>query len=299
MLLEDLLKEFRFNCECRRLSAKTVENYEKQILYLIRFLKEEYQVTELEAVKTNQLKSFMMLKYEAGCKPGYINDLLKAFKVFFRYAVDEGYTKILVTEKVKNMKHPKTVIRTFDKSEIRRMLGCYHDNDFQSIRNKTILILFFDTGIRLNELIQLKDSDIHSDYLLIHGKGDKERIVPKSAVVSKWLEKYRRVRNHYFESDMFESVFVSRYKHQLSKSIIEKIVKDAGKYAEVRSDIRISPHTLRHTFCQQQLKNGLDIYSLSRIMGHESISITQRYLEGIRDKDILDTAKNTSTIMNL
>lgn len=83
MLLEDLLKEFCFSGECRRLSKKTIENYKKQIRHLIQFLKEEYQVTELEAVKTNQLKEFMMLKYDGGCKPGYINDLLKAFKTFW------------------------------------------------------------------------------------------------------------------------------------------------------------------------------------------------------------------------
>ena len=81
--------------------------------------------------------------------------------------------------------------------------------------------------------------------------------------------------------------------------MIERIVKDAGIFAEVKEDIRISPHTCRHTFAQQQLRNGLDIYILSRLMGHENIAITQQYLHGLRDTEVLNSAKTTSTIMNL
>ena len=123
------------------------------------------------------------MKQKQDLKPVYLNDLLKAFEVFFRYAVEEEYLAESPADKVKNVKQPKVVIRTFDKREIKRMLNWYDGNDFYSLRNKTILVTLFDTGIRLSELLGLKDEDIHDDYLLIHGKGDKERVVPKSAVI--------------------------------------------------------------------------------------------------------------------
>jgi len=299
MLLSELLEEFKFNCECRRLSPKTTENYRKQIVFLLDFLKDEYSVVKLEDVQPRQIKAFLHMKMKAGRKPSYVNDLLKAFKVYFKYAFEEGYTSELITEKIKNVKEPKVIIRSFNKKEIRRMLDYYKGYDFFDIRNRTILVLFFDTGIRLSELIELKDEQIHDDFILIHGKGDKERVVPKTPIAAKWLHKYIRVRNQYFEREHFETLFISRYNTHLSMSMVDKIVKDAGAFAEVKEDIRISPHTLRHKFCQQQLKNGLDIYSLSRIMGHENITITQRYLEGLRDDEIIKCAKTTSTIMNL
>ena len=76
-------------------------------------------------------------------------------------------------------------------------------------------------------------------------------------------------------------------------------LKIAGKAVGVSRDIRVSPHTCRHTFAQMQLKNGLDLYSLSRLMGHSNISITQRYLEGLRDFEVLNACKATGILMNL
>lgn len=299
MCLNELLQEFMFHCECRRFSPRTIENYRKQIQYLIDYVKQENGITKVEEVEPCHIRAFLMMKYNQGRKPAYINDLLKAHKVYFRYAKEEGYIAASPADKVKNMKLPKVVIRTFDKQEIKRMLRCYEGIDFVSIRNKTILLMLFDTGMRLSELTGLTEENIHDDFILVHGKGDKERVVPKSPVLSKWLMKYIRARNACFGREYFETLFVSRYKSPLCKSMVAKIVKDAGEYANVRSDIRISPHTIRHCFCQQQLCNGLDLYSLSRIMGHENITITQRYLEGIRDTEVLSNAKYTSTIMNL
>ena len=300
MELETLLQEFVFSMKCRRLSKNTIYNYNRQIQYLLNFFKSEYQITLLEQVKPNHIKKFLYLKQEQGRKPQYINDLLKAFKVFFKYAKEEDYISILLTEKIKNLKQPKVIIRTFNKQEIKRMLECYNGHDFISIRNKTILVLLFDTGIRLNELITLKDSQIYDNHLIINGKGDKQRVVPKSPYLSKWIIKYMRVRNSFFEGRFKgDCVFLSRYGENICPTMVTKVIRDAGKFAKVNSDIRVSAHTLRHTFAQQCLQNGMNLYVLSRILGHESIAITQRYLEGMRDKEILVDALNESPLMNL
>lgn len=77
------------------------------------------------------------------------------------------------------------------------------------------------------------------------------------------------------------------------------MLKEAAEAVGVRKDIRVSPHTCRHTFAHLQLKNGLDLYSLSRLMGHENISITQRYLDGIRDDEVLTAARQTGVLAHL
>lgn len=301
MLLKDLAEEFLFNCQCRKLSEKTVHNYRLQVGYLLDYLSQEHEVTELEKVKPQMIKQYMVSMQKKGRKAQYINDLLKAFKCFFKYLYEEEYIDELITERIKNLKEPKVIIQTFSNDEVQRMINYYSKHDYLTIRNKTILCMLFDTGIRLNELITLTEDKIFNDYILIHGKGDKERVVTKSPYLSKCLFKYNIVKNGYFENKTkkYANVFLSRNGLPLTHESIEIIVKEAAKACDVDSGVRCSPHTCRHTYAQMQLKNGLDIYSLSRLMGHESISITQRYLEGIRNTDVIKAGTKTSPLMNL
>lgn len=122
MELRVLADEYLFECECRKLSSKTVENYRKQITYFLEYLKNEYGITKLEEVKTQHIKHYLMSKQKAGNKPNYINDLLKVCKTMFKFFYEEGYTDTLITEKVKNVKKEKVIIRTFSKNEIKKMI---------------------------------------------------------------------------------------------------------------------------------------------------------------------------------
>ncbi len=300
MLLTAVRDEFSFHCQCRKLSPRTIKNYTKQIDYLLRFLQEEKKTVHIEDVKPRDIKEFLLNMSKSGRTANYINDLLKAYKVFFRYAFDEGYTDELLTNKIKNVKKPKVIIRTFTEPELKRMSNFYQGHDYLTIRNKVIMMLLIDTGIRLSELTGMTEEQIKFDYIIIHGKGNKERVVPKSPLLSKWLIKYLAVRKSYFAYRVIpDNIFLSKNGKPLTNTMIDKIVKDAGRACEVSSDIRVSAHTFRHTYAQFQLRAGLDLYSLSRLLGHESITITQTYLNGMRDKEILRQAQNTSPLMNI
>lgn len=300
MLLTDAAKEFEFNCQCRKLSDKTIRNYGKLIGYLLDYLKEQHKVLCLEDVRPMYIKAYLMMLQERGAKPQYINDQLKAFKVLFRYLYEEGYTDSILTERIKNVKQPKTIIKTFTEQEVKKLTKYYSGHTFMEVRNRLMLMTFFDTGIRVSELIDLKLSQVKDEYILIHGKGDKERVVPKSPLLNKWMFKYLNTRENFFAYRRVpENVFLSRNGRPMTTEAIHRVIKIAGKAVGVSRDIRVSPHTCRHTFAQMQLKNGLDLYSLSRLMGHSNISITQRYLEGLRDFEVLNACKATGILMNL
>ena len=300
MVLTDAAKEFEFNCQCRKLSDKTIRNYGKLIGYLLDYLKEQHKVLCLEDVRPMYMKAYLMMLQERGAKPQYINDQLKAFKVLFRYLYEEGYTDSILTERIKNVKQPKTIIKTFTEQEVQKMTEYYSGHTFMEVRNRLMLMTFFDTGIRVSELIDLKLSQVKDEYILIHGKGDKERVVPKSPLLNKWMFKYLSTRENFFAYRRIpENVFLSRNGRPMTTEAIHRVIKIAGKAVGVSRDIRVSPHTCRHTFAQMQLKNGLDLYSLSRLMGHSNISITQRYLEGLRDFEVLNACKATGILMNL
>ena len=301
MLFRDAVTEFHFDCQVRKLSAKTIKLYDRQLEYLAAYIEKADGVTMLEDVRSVHIKRFLVGKAEAGRKPQYINDLLKAFKVFFKYCVQEEHIKTDPCAKVHNVKQPKVRIRTFNEEEIRGMLNYFSGRKYTDIRNKTMLALFFDTGMRLNEVLTLKQEQIHDDYILVHGKGNKERLVPVSPYLSKLLLKYRVVKDSYFHINIIPQsyVFVSYRGEQLTQQAVSNMLKEAAEAIGVRKDIRVSPHTCRHTFAHLQLKNGLDLYSLSRLMGHENISITQRYLDGIRDDEVLTAAKQTGVLAHL
>ena len=299
MLLNDVREEFAFHCQCRNLSPRTIKNYGKQIDYLIRFLQEK-GIKHVQDVEPKDIKSFLLEMKRTKHTPNYINDLLKAYKVFFRYAYNEGYTETLLTEKIQNVKAPKVIIRTFSEQELKKLSNYYQGYDYLNIRNKVIMLLLIDTGIRLSELIGLTEEQLKYDYIIIRGKGAKERVVPKSPLLGKWLINFLAVRKSYFAYHIIpDNIFLSRNGKPLTSTMIDHIVKEAGRACGVSEDIRVSAHTFRHTYAQYQLKNGLDIYSLSRLLGHESISITQTYLNGLRDKEVLKQAQNTSPLMNI
>ena len=301
MLFRDAVTEFHFDCQVRKLSAKTIKLYDRQLEYLAAYIEQTDGITMLEDVRSVHIKRFLVGKAEAGRKPQYINDLLKAFKVFFKYCVQEEHIKTDPCAKVHNVKQTKVKIRTFNEEEIRGMLNYFSGRKYTDIRNKTMLALFFDTGMRLNEVLTLKQEQIHDDYILVHGKGNKERLVPVSPYLSKLLLKYRVVKDSYFHINIIPQsyVFVSYRGEQLTQQAVSNMLKEAAEAVGVRKDIRVSPHTCRHTFAHLQLKNGLDLYSLSRLMGHENISITQRYLDGIRDDEVLTAAKQTGVLVHL
>lgn len=136
MLLADACTEYVFSCKVRRLSEKTIDNYRKQILYWNRYLDEVCDVQEVEKVRPIHIKNFIILKEKDKRKPAYINDLLKAYRSFFNYCVEEEYIDESPLAKVKNVKEPRVIINTFTLTDIKKMLGYYSGADYLSVRNR-------------------------------------------------------------------------------------------------------------------------------------------------------------------
>lgn len=301
MLLNESLNEFLFECEIRKYTWKTIKGYRNGLEFLINYLKKEHKLNQLEEIQTKHLKAFFMYQSKRGRKETYMNGLLKTYRAFFKYHIDSENITVNPVLKVSWMKEPKTIIKTFKDQEVKKMLEAYSGRDYISIRNKAIMAMLFDTGIRCYELCTLTNESIKNNYIIIYGKGKKERQVGKSPYLAKILMKYERIKQYNFEYKNIkaDSYFLSRTGRPLTNATVERIVKIAGEYAKVSDNIRCSPHTCRHYFAQAQLKNGIDVYSLSRLMGHENIKITQRYLQGLQDDDVVSKSIKTSVLMNL
>lgn len=300
MLLEDAIKEYVYEIQIRNYTPRTIKGYKNNVLRFSQFIKNQWEVTELEEVYPAHIKQYLNSLKEKGRSPVYINTILKNLRTFFQYCYEEGYC-MNIAKKVIWLKEKRTVISTFTDIEVKKMLEHWKFSSYLHARNKCIIAILFDTGIRNLELCQLKKIDVKETVIHIMGKGRKERVVPISPYLKRIMIKYERIRETYLSDDIlhYDNYFLSSRNKPLTGEAVERIVKLAGQGAKVRKEIRCSPHTCRHYFAQAQLRNGLDVYSLSRLLGHEDIAITKRYLQGLKDTEVVELGVKSSPLMNL
>ena len=282
LVLNDLIKEFVSDCMVRNLSIRTIKSYKNNLLLFSKWI----NIENLNDINSIKIKEYIQFKKDSGKKATYVNTIIKSLNSFYSYLLEEEYIVKNPMKRVKFLKEQKTLIMTFNDDEVKRMLSVTKGNSFMATRNRLILALFIDTGIRNLELCQLKVKNIHDNYILLNGKGNKDRAVPLSPYTIKALSKYLRYRSERNIVDE-EYLILSCYGHMMTVEGNEHIVKGIGKKANVRSELRCSPHTFRHYFAQKNLMNGNDIYSISKLLGHANISITQTYLRSINDELVL------------
>lgn len=299
---DEAMVEFLTECEVRQYTSRTIKGYRNGLEFFINFLNEKHGVKYIDKVTTRQIKDFFVWQRHRGRKETYLNGLLKTFRSFFKYMEEEKYVPENPVLKIHWMKEQMPVIKTFSDNEVKRMIDICGDSNFLEIRNKAMIAMMCDTGIRCLELCMLQIQDITDTVITIHGKGKKDRQVGISPALRKILIKYERARRMYVECrgvDNVQNYFISRRYKQLTDTAVEWVVKTAADAANIDKSIRRSPHTCRHYFAQAQLRNGIDVYSLSRLMGHNTVAITQRYLQSMKDKDIVVRSVTTSPLMHL
>ena len=301
MLAKECLDEFKVECDLRRLSPRMTKGYYNNTALFLNFLKKHDSLYQLEEIRHQHIKKYVQHLLEKQLSPSYINGILKCLRAFFKYACEEDYIGTNPAAKVSWQREGKVVIQTFTDEEVLSLLGVFDFSSYLSARNKVILAIAFDTGARKTEICEIKETDIRDNVILIHGKGNKERHVSLTPYLKKALMKYIRIKRLYFDDKCIphQNLLLSRTGRPLTKEALEHIFHNAGMYTSIRKEIRCSPHTARHYYAQANLRNGLDVYSLSRLLGHESINITKRYLQSLQDYNIVEMAVKTSPLKNL
>lgn len=295
----ELLKEWLLDCKIRCFSNRTVKSYRNNMERFFRWCSEQ-GIETIEGVNVSIIKQFILNLQTSGCKGTYINSLIKTLRAFFVYVSDE-YEIFNPMIKIRWCREQQPIITAFSDDEVKAMLSLYNNKDFVSVRNKSILTVLFGTGLRCSELCNLMSCNIHDNFIQLVGKGGKERIVPIDAVLEKQLIKYKQKKEQYFKDKKIHSdtLFLSRTGRKLTNSAVEHMLSLAGEAAEIRECIRCSPHTCRHWYAQAQLKNGCDIYTLSKLLGHSNIKITQTYLNSMSDDDVIINGLKTSPLLFL
>nr|WP_301286039.1 tyrosine-type recombinase/integrase [Lysinibacillus endophyticus] len=267
------------------------------------FMLEEFSISEVEDVKPLHMKKYIQHCQQLGIeKQITINGSLSTLRVFFNYLVEEEFIDEFDNpmRRIKNLKEEKRVIRTFNDDEVQRIISDVAEETYSNIRDKLILIMLFDTGIRVSELCSIRVQDVSTKQILIHGKGSKQRLVYISKYMRRYMRKYEAFKKERFKHKHPEEIedyyFLDQCAVKLSRSRINKILKQHCKSAGVRKEVRCSPHDCRHYFAQKQLRNGIDVYSLSRLLGHFDTQITSNYLRGLDQDAILEMGRIKSPL---
>ena len=290
-------REYLTEIEVRKFTLKTIKSYRNNLNLFLRFCEEEAGISEVEELTLSVVRQFSLYMSGKGRKGSYINGLLKVAKAFIQYCYDEGYGGFNTKKNFKWCKQDKAVIMAFKPSDVRCMLQSCKGYDFLQVRDAAVLTALFETGIRCWELCCIQKKDIHEDFIIINGKNHKQRVVPITPVLRKAMMKYDNCAADYFTlKNIDDYYFLSFHGRQLTNSAVEHIIK---RHGEGITGIRVSPHTCRHFFAQQQIKMGTDLYTISRLLGHENIQITQTYLNSLRDDDIIQIAKQKSVLMSM
>jgi len=211
-----------------------------------------------------------------------IETYCRAIRAFFGFLKREGFIEDNVMAKVKMPRVPETVIPTFSEKELERLLGQPDKTSNEGFRDYCLLLTFIDTGIRLSELACLKydDIDYEQNLFRVMGKGLRERFVPFGRRVAKVLMKYQlKCRPEPVGTDNF---WLRRDGRPLLPKRIEKLVRFYGKKAGLK---RCYAHKLRHTSAVMYLRNGGDVFSLQKKLGHRSLLMTRHY-SNLADSDV-------------
>lgn len=299
----ELIEDFELNQQVQERKKEYVALCKYRLNRWRNFMAEKYNVTEVEDVKPIHIKQYIRYCQQLGKEKAItINGSIATLKVFFNDLVEEEFIDESDNpmRRIKNLKEERKVIHTFNDDEVKRVLRDVTEYTYSNVRDKLILIFLFDTGIRVSELCDIKVQDVTNKHIVIHGKGSKQRLIYISRIMRRYMRKYEALRKQRFKHKLPEEVadnyFLDQSAQRLSRSRINKILKEHCKNAGVRKEVRCSPHDCRHYFAHKQLKNGTDIYSLSRLLGHYDTQITSNYLRGLEEETILQIGRIKSPL---
>ena len=260
------------------MSANTASAYSDDVDKLIRFLADEG--IAIERATTDDLERFVCTLQDVGIQPRSQARIISGVKGFYKFLRQEGFmendpTELLLTPKIG--RHLPEVLTV---AEIDRMIEAIDMSKAEGQRNRAIIETLYGCGLRVSELVGLRLSQmfIEEHYVIIQGKGNKQRLVPISPVAIEQINLYlEQTRSHQVVQRGSEDIlFLNRRGAMLTRQMIFHIVKQLCELAGVRKVI--SPHTLRHSFATHLLEGGANLRAIQQMLGHESITTTEIYV---------------------
>ena len=259
-------------------SLHTVNAYVNDLLFFQEFLKCNFEEENLEKVNYSMIRSWIVSMVDDGVSNSSVNRKVSSLKSFYRFLLKIKQIESSPLLKHKSLKTPKKIQIPFSEKELDNVLNhIKYPDGFDGIRDKLIIDLFYTTGIRRSELINLKmqNVDLSKNTLKVLGKRNKERILPILLILSKQITLYLSERALIEQIKDEEYFFLMLKGVKLNDSFVYRLIN--YYFSNVSEKVKKSPHILRHTFATHMLNNGADLNSVKELLGHSSLASTQVY----------------------
>lgn len=263
-------------------SHNTIASYQLDIKRYLGFL-EGLQITSPDQVKEEHTSKFLRSLHEAGLSPRSITRCFSAIKGFHKFLLSDGIASHNPTDMIDAPKLARALPDVLTQDEIEKILNQpaphTHDKRVLWLRDRAVLEVLYATGIRVSELLGLRQSDVRESegVIRVFGKGSKERLVPIGASALRWIGRYRRecraLLHH--RGGGQDALFLNIRGLPLTRMAIWKIVQTYSRKAGVAKEVH--PHTFRHSFATHLLEGGADLRAVQEMLGHSDISTTQIY----------------------
>lgn len=262
----------------RNYSNYTVGAYSKDLQQFEDFVKEKKEgVFEPEEVDTDIVRNWIVYLLDNKISTVSVNRKLSSLKSFFKFLTKQGFVSVNPLRFVTGPKTKKPLLSFVKDGDMESLLdGHGFNEDFEGVRDRLILEMLYDTGMRRSELVNLRDVDVDYNDMKIRvtGKRNKQRLIPFAEKLKDLMLAYINVRNDEVGVGC-ESFFVRKNGKSLSPEILYTIVKK--NLSEIPTLVKCSPHVLRHSFATSMLNNGAELSAVKELLGHSSLSSTSIY----------------------
>ena len=259
----------------KRFSPLTVEAYQSDMDQFADFMKTEFEIDDLTQVKTTMVKSYIVHLKEEGLENRSINRKLSTLRTFFKYCLRENLIEKSPMMGVKALKQPKPLVKFVSEADINKV-SFGDDADFATVRDHLLFELLYQTGMRQAELRGLKDGDIDKMgmQVKIHGKRNKDRLVPLSREMISLINQYQILRDATFTDKADRLLLTDKGEEMKPTYVYNKVHRMLEGVTTLKQK---SPHVLRHTFATHLLDEGASLVAIQKLLGHQDLATTQIY----------------------
>ena len=269
------------------LAVNTRISYKNDILQFLVFLeKNKKKINEITPIDIEKFTSKFTTQ---GLEKSTISRKMSALSHFFIFLLEENIIKSNPIHELDLPKQIKKLPQILSVNQVEKLIkSSREDQSINGIRLNTMIEILYATGIRISELVEMKLSATYAEknFLLIQGKGNKERLVPISENTEDKIKDYLKIRNEFINNDTESKwLFPSKQssKGHITRQRFNQLLQTLCERVNL-NNIRISPHKLRHAFATHLLANGVDLRSLQQMLGHADISTTQIYTHVLKDR---------------
>lgn len=280
-MIESFLRYIEFE---KRFSKNTVLSYKTDLLQFQKYLSSAYELDKLEKADFPQIRSWIAALVEIKNDPKSVNRKIATLRSFFKYLLKHGLIQKDPLTKIKVLKSQKRLPEFVREEEINFVLDhTIFEDTFLGHRDKLVLELFYGSGIRLAELLNLRDTSFNfsNNTLKVIGKRNKERVIPFSQSLVSIIKHYQASRNREVVKNQDGILLLTENGSPAYPMMIQRIVK---KYLSTTGVEKKSPHTLRHTYATHLLNKGAEINAVKDLLGHSSLAATQVYTHNTMEK---------------